>query len=106
MNDTRPQTRKVVIVRDGFFALSSEVCNKIPALRDDDDVGDWELERDDPDLIAAIESVGVENAGGNNGPNKTCHLKIVEIPSDVRWYVYKGEYDNYELVNEYHRSWS
>ena len=58
----------------------------------------FDLERDDPDLIAVIEELGDE-------ANGSCSkLKVVEIPSDVEWGI--EEYDGLEHVAEKHRTWS
>ena len=51
--------------------------------------------RDDPDLIAAVESLG-KRAG--------LDLKIIEIPDGIEWEI--NEYDGWESVHEKHRSWS
>ena len=59
----------------------------------------YDLQRDDPDLIATIEELGSKAASG------TCSkLKIIEIPDDVEWEI--DEYDGMESVEEKHRSWS
>lgn len=54
--------------------------------------------RDDPILIAAIEAVGENAAGG-----RSSKIKIVEIPDDVQWEI--DDYDGWESVKEKHRSW-
>jgi len=53
--------------------------------------------RDDPDLIAIFEEMG-DLANGSYS-----HLKIVEVPDDVKWEV--KEYDGNEWVAEKHRTW-
>lgn len=53
--------------------------------------------RSDPDLIAVVEEMGEESWG------EFAELKIVEIPSDVKWHV--EEYDGLEHVAEDHRTW-
>ena len=58
-----------------------------------------DIERNDPDLIRAIEIVGTEEASG-----KYASLKIVEIPDDVEWEI--EEYDGSEWIAEKHRIWS
>ena len=60
---------------------------------------DWEIERDDKDLIEAIEEIGVEKAS-----DSLSALSIVEIPDDINWGIH--EYDGMESVEESHRSWS
>ena len=54
-------------------------------------------DRTDPDLIEVIEELGKE-ANGNFGD-----LKIVKIPSNVKWQIM--EYDGMEWVAEKHRTW-
>jgi hypothetical protein len=54
-------------------------------------------DRDDPDLIAVVESMG-ESANGRHAK-----LKIVEIPDGVEWEI--DEYDGMEQVSEKHRTW-
>ena len=51
-----------------------------------------------PDLIAAIEAVGVEKASG-----ELAKLEIVDIPDGISWEI--DEYDGLETVHETHRSW-
>lgn len=57
-----------------------------------------DLDRTDPDLIAAVESLG----DLVNTPHS--RLKIVEVPDDVVWDI--AEYDGDEWVAEQHRTWS
>lgn len=59
---------------------------------------DWEIDRDDPALVQAVEELG-ENSWGSYA-----QLKVVEIPDDVEWEVY--EYGGNEWVAEKHRTWS
>ena len=54
--------------------------------------------RCDPDLVAIVREQGKEASG------HCANLKIVEIPSDVHWYV--EEYDGLESIHEEHRIWS
>jgi len=60
---------------------------------DDDDIP-----RDDPDLIAVVEELGVE------ANSRYASLKVVEIPDGTRWVI--DEYDGYEHVAEEHQVWS
>lgn len=55
--------------------------------------------RNDEDLIAVIEEMGVANANGDYA-----ELKIVEIPDDVEYTI--EEYDGLEHIAEAHRKWS
>lgn len=61
-------------------------------------IGEYDFERDDPALVQAVEELG-EKA---NGPH--AELKVVSIPDDVQWYIY--EYDGIESVHEEHRTWN
>jgi hypothetical protein len=54
-------------------------------------------ERNDPDLVAAVEELG-EKAGGEYS-----WLRIVEIPDGVSWHI--DEYDGNEHIAEVHRTW-
>lgn len=56
------------------------------------------IERNDPDLVKVVESIGVEEASG-----EMAELEIVEIPDDVQWEI--DEYDGSETIHEVHRSW-
>lgn len=60
-------------------------------------INEWEIPRNDPDLISVIEQMG-SNANG-----RCAELKIVEIPDDVDWII--QEYDGLEWVAEKHRTW-
>jgi hypothetical protein len=55
-------------------------------------------DRTDPDLVAVVEELGKEANGTYS------ELKVVEIPSDVKWHI--SEYDGDEWVAENHRTWS
>lgn len=57
-----------------------------------------DLDRDDPDLIAAVESLG------DLACTPYSRLKVVEIPDNVEWEIM--EYDGTEWVAEKHRTWS
>jgi len=54
--------------------------------------------RTNPEVIAAVEAIGVERASG-----ECASLCIVEIPDGIDWYI--DEYDGWETVRETHRSW-
>lgn len=58
---------------------------------------DCGYDRDDPDLVAAVEALGDEANGSH------ARLQIVEIPDDVAWTV--EEYDGNEHIAEEHRTW-
>jgi hypothetical protein len=57
-----------------------------------------DIPRDDPDLVAVVESLGTEANGRHS------ELKIVTVPDDVDWYI--EEYDGIEKVAERHQTWS
>lgn len=59
---------------------------------------DRDIERNDPDLVAVIESLG-EAASG-----ECAALVVVEIPDDVNWEI--AEYVGNEHVAEKRRTWS
>ena len=54
--------------------------------------------RDDPDLVAVVEELGVEKASG-----PYAELKVVEIPDGVDWEIYESE--GVEAIHEKHRVW-
>jgi|WetSurMetagenome_2_1015567.scaffolds.fasta_scaffold19379_6 hypothetical protein len=58
---------------------------------------DYDIERDDPDLIKVIEIMG-ESAN-----DKFSELHVIDVPDDVKWHV--EEYDGWESVHEDHRVW-
>ena len=64
----------------------------------DPDFHDREIPRDDAHLIAVVELMGSEAAGGY------ADLKIVDVPDDVNWCI--EEYDGREWVAERHQTWS
>jgi hypothetical protein len=59
---------------------------------------DRDIPRDDPDLIAVIESMGDEANGS------CAKLRIVEIPDGTKWEI--KEYDGNERVAEVHSTWA
>lgn len=54
--------------------------------------------RDDPDLTAVVQELGLEEAAGS-----CCELAFVEIPDEVEWQI--ESYDGKEWVAEKHRKW-
>lgn len=56
-----------------------------------------DIPRDDPMLVKVVEEMG-EVAHGI-----CAHLKVVQIPADVKWEI--SEYDGLEHVTEVHRTW-
>ena len=59
----------------------------------------FDIKRDDPLLIRAIEETGEKESSDCLGA-----IKVVEIPDDVDWEI--KEYDGAEWVAERHRTWS
>jgi len=57
-----------------------------------------EIPRNDSDLVRVVSELG-EKANGF-----CASLKIVDIPTDVQWFI--EEYDGNEWVAEKHRTWS
>lgn len=107
---------KIVINRDfGGFGLSEEAHAFIAkrkgwthACSDYDmdywynelgiEVYDSQLSREDPDLIAAVETLGKDANG------RYADLKIVTIPDNTNYDI--EEYDGLEHIAERHRTWS
>lgn len=107
---------KIVINRCfGMFSLSTEaqlayakrcgfkvrVINHAEGVCERMDGGyfdDWRINRDDLNLVAVVEKLGVKANG------LYAKLKIVEVPDDVDWDI--TNFDGMESVHEYHRSWA
>ena len=58
---------------------------------------DYDIERDDPDLVAVVEELGAVAS------DSLAALEVVEIPTDAAWEI--AEYDGNEHVAEVHRTW-
>ena len=83
---------KLITVDKGYFSLHySDIVS------DENLVSDYNIPRNDPDLVQAVEELGRAAAGGDAA------LKIVEIPDDISWEI--GAYDGNEWVAETHRTW-
>jgi hypothetical protein len=95
----------------GGFSVSEEVYNELgfkwdgygfvygtPLEEKYKDASNYYAYRAAPELIAAIEKVGLDKASG-----ELSKIKIVDIPDDVAWEI--DEYDGYERVIESRRSW-
>ena len=65
---------------------------------EDHHFSDYDLSRNDEQLVAVVEELGDAANGW------AAELAIVEIPDDVDWYI--EEYDGSEHVAERHRTWS
>jgi hypothetical protein len=98
------QIRKVVVNDDyGSFSLSLECAAACGLEITDTDreighVYNFDIARDCADLVNYVEHYGSAAAGG-----KGSKLAIVEIPADVKWFIY--EQDGLEYVAEQHRIW-
>lgn len=57
------------------------------------------LERDDPILLQVVEEMGDK---ANNSGRRTV---IMEIPADVKWYIYSCDEYGMETIHEQHRVW-
>jgi hypothetical protein len=94
------EVRKVVInARCGGFGLSVAAVQEYARRKgvDPGAVSEYEIPRDDADLVAVVEEMG-KGADG-----RYADLKVVEIPADVQWQI--QEYDGLEWVAEEHRTW-
>jgi hypothetical protein len=92
---------KVVINKSfGGFSLSP-AAQKLYAERTkkDTEIIDSDISRDDPELIATIETLGLKASSG-----EFATLKIIKIPNDVSWEIH--DYDGAEWVAETHRTWN
>lgn len=87
---------KIVINRCfGGFGLSAEA--KAELQKTGEDLGQYDMRRDDPRLVAVVEALG-PNANG-----EFANLQVIEVPGDVEWEI--DEYDGLESIHEKHRSW-
>lgn len=57
-------------------------------------------DRANPDLIDAIETIGLDNSVD---ANRFAKLQIFDIPDNIKWYI--SEYDGWEEIHEEHRIW-
>jgi translation initiation factor 2 alpha subunit (eIF-2alpha) len=84
--------KKIVINRCyGGFGLSYDALQALGIESEHD------IERDDPKLVAVVESMG------NKANCRFSELKVVEIPEDVQYFI--DEYDGIECIRENHRVW-
>ncbi len=90
---------KIVINRQhGGFGLTVEAMALYEKyVGHDIDLFDWEIPRDDPNLVRVVEELKERAA------NRYSYLKVVEIPDDVAWEI--CEYDGVEWIAEQHRTW-
>jgi hypothetical protein len=59
---------------------------------------DRDIARDDPDLVAVVESLGSEQSS-----DRYANLHVVEVPDGIEWEI--DEYDGSERIAEKHRTW-
>ena len=62
------------------------------SIQDDNFFNEFDLDRNDPDLVAVVEEIGDKANGW------AAVLKVVDVPEDVIWYI--EEYDGIEWVAE------
>ena len=100
---------KIAVNKDfGGFGVSKEVYKKLNKkwdgygyLSNEDfniNSDNYYAYRAHPDLIEAIESVGINKASG-----ELACIRIIDIPDNVEWEI--DDYDGIETVHEIHRSW-
>jgi len=89
--------RKIVINSGhGGFGLSKKAIELAKQLGADFNTSD-DIKRDDPVLVQVVQDLG-KAANGS-----FANLKIVEIPSNVKWEI--QEYDGAEWVSEKDKTW-
>jgi MinD superfamily P-loop ATPase len=81
----------------GGFGLSVAAEELYKAKSGKDKFYDFELERDDPNLVAVVEELG------NAANDRAADLKVVDVPDGVHWEI--KEYDGLEHIAEIHRTW-
>ena len=69
-------------------------------VKDENLVDDWTFDRNDPDLVQVVETLG-EKAG----LGKYVKLKVVEIPDNIKWYIANHHQGEGENIAEKHRTW-
>ena len=94
------ETIEVVInTHYGGFGLSEEAYNFLGLEWDGYGYAYCDYEkRTDPKLVECVKKLGKKANG------QFAHLKIVEIPAKIEWYI--DDYDGIETIHEVHRSWS
>ena len=77
-----------------FMAARGNVIARAELAEDGEFYG---YDRTDPDLVAAVEELGLSASGS------CAELRVVEIPDGIEWEI--SDYDGMESVEECHRSW-
>lgn len=85
------------LIKADCFGYQTFFKNEV---KDENLVDDWNIDRNDPDLVEVVETLG-EKAG----QGKYIKLKVVEIPDDVEWYIDNREQGGGEFIAEEHRTW-
>ncbi len=88
---------KIVINRCfGGFGLSDKAI-ELYITRTNKPTADYDIERNDPELVKIVEELGDEASGVH------AKLRVIEVPDDVKWHIH--EYDGNEHVAEDHQTW-
>ena len=91
---------KVVINRCwGGFGITEECLTLYNKLSGENKKYGWDIERDDTNLIKAIEQIGEKEASQELGD-----IHIVEIPDGIEYEI--EDYDGMESIHEVHNSWT
>lgn len=102
MHPTKEASVRKIVINPSFggYSLSDEIVseyNRATGSNYEPCDAEYEIPRDDPTLVAIVESLGDKASRGHGA------LRIVEIPEDVDWIV--TGYDGTEWVAEKHRTW-
>lgn len=83
---------------DFVYILTKDYGDILTDYAHEDYFSEYDIPRNDPDLITVVESLGKESWG------QCSELEIIEIPDDIEWEV--NDYDGREWISEKHRVWS
>ena len=93
---------KIVISKDTFgFCLSDEEIMRyaeIKGIKIHEKVHYYQIPRNDPALVQLVEELNIKS------PNRK--LKVVEMPYDVEWLLFKDSDGEEYIVEKYRRVWS
>jgi len=92
-----PDQRPKVLEGSDFYAASLEERKASNEAYSKANLCPRDIARDDPALVQMVEEMG-KDANGRHA-----HLKVVEIPDDVKWEI--EQYDGDEHIAEVHRTW-